>query len=135
MTQNVFGPPRQSIFDATRYQGEYVTLADLNEIVFSYSGFVNLKRESGFWVPVRRSTIVQVVATMRVPAAVFIGVTAGNGNIALFNFNPNVYTMVYPLWFTVPSGSLGGFVRTVVDPGANTTGEDLTVMLRFMEIS
>lgn len=135
MTQNVFGPPGQSIFQSTRYQGEYVTQNDLHEIVFSYSGRVATRRESGFWVPVRRSTIVQLVATMRVPAPVNITVTSGGGDIALFVFNPNVYVMTFPRLNTIPSGALGGFVRVIVDPGTNTTGEDLSIMLRYLEVS
>lgn len=135
MTQNVFGPPRQSIFEATRYQGEYVTLSDVNEIVFTYTGKVNVPRESGFWVPARRSVIVQLVATMRVPKAVKVLVTGGAGDISIFTFNPNVYVMTEAKWAVVPSGALGGFVRCVVDPGLEIGGEDLVVMLRFMEIS
>lgn len=136
MTQNVFGPPRQSIFQTSTYQGEYVTLNDLHEIVFTYSGPVGARRESAFWIPVRRSTVIQVVASMRIPAAVFVGVSAGgDGDIALFNFDPNVFVMTFPVLTTVRSGALGGFVRVLVDPGENLGGEDLAVMLRFLEIS
>ena len=135
MTQNVFGPPNASIYQAQVYQGEYTTLNDLNEIVFTYTGRVNATRESGYWVPVRRSTIVQLVATMRTPAAVNILVTSSVGDIAAFVFNAGVNVMTFPRTNTVPAGSLGGFVRVVVTPGTATGGQDLVVMLRFLEVS
>ncbi len=135
MTQNVFGPPGQSIFQSTRYQGEYVTQNDLHEIVFTYTGAVTVPRVSGFWVPVRRSTIVQLVATMREPAAVNIAVTSYVGDIALFDFDPNVYVMVFPRANNIPSGALGGWVKVLVDPGRNTEGQDLVIMLRYLEVS
>lgn len=135
MTQNVFGPPNASIYSAQVYQGEYTTLNDLNEIVFTYTGKVSRAKTSGYWVPVRRSTIVQLVASMRVPAAVNVAVTSSVGDIALFNFNAATNVMTFPKTNTVPSGSLGGWVRLVVNPGRNVNGQDLTVMLRFLEIS
>lgn len=135
MTQNVYGPPQQSIFDTNRYQGEFVTLNDLNEIVFSYSGPVSAYRDSAFWVPVRRSTIVQLVCTMRVPAAVALAVKSSVGDIALWNFDPSVNVMTFQKANTVPAGSAGGWVRCLVNPGNNKNGQDLAVMLRFLEIS
>lgn len=135
MTQNVFGPPQQSIYQATKYQGEFVTLNDLNEIVFSYSGKVSKYRDSAYWVPVRRSTIVQLVCTMRVPAAVNIAVTSSVGDIGLLVFDASKNVMTFTKQNTVPAGSAGGWVRVIVDPGRNTSGQDLAVMLRFLEIS
>lgn len=135
MTQNVFGPPNASIYTASRYQGEYVTLNDLNEIVFTYTGRVSRTRESGYWVPVRRSTIVQVVFSMRVPAAVAINVTSSAGGIANVIFNTASPVNTYRITKTIPSGSLGGWVRMIVTPGSANTGEDLVAMLRFLEVS
>lgn len=135
MTQNVYGPPGASIFQASRYQGEYTTLNDLNEIVFTYSGKVNKDKVSGFWVPVRRSTIVQLVASMKVPKAVNIGVTSSVGDIALFNFDASKSVNVFPRSNTIPAGSAGGWVKVIVSPGRATGGEDLVVMLRFLEVS
>ncbi len=135
MTQNVFGPPNASIYSAQVYQGEYTTLNDLNEIVFTYSGKVSSTKTSGFWVPVRRSTIVQLVASMKVPKAVNIAVTSSVGDIALFNFDASKNVNVFPRTNTVPAGSLGGWVKTIVTPGRATGGEDLVIMLRFLEVS
>lgn len=135
MTQSVFGPPNQSIYLATRYQGEYVTLNDLNEIVFTYTGKVSRAKTSGFWVPVRRSTIVQVVASMKVPRAIVYNVTSSAGDIASAVFNPSSSVNATSIGFTVPAGSLGGWVKLIVDPGRYTDGEDLVVMLRFLEVS
>jgi hypothetical protein len=135
MTQNVFGPSQQSVFQASRYQGEFTTLADLQEIVFSYSGSVSLFRESGFWVPTRRSSICQVVASMRVPRAVNIAVNSSDGAVAWFTFNPNVYVMTFGSATVVRAGSAGGWVRCVVTPPAELDGQDLVVMLRYLEIS
>ena len=134
MTQNVFGPPSATIFQATRYQGEFVTLNDVSEIVFSYSGPVAANRQSGFWVPVRRSTLVQLVASMRDPKPVNILETSSVGDIANFVFGSN--PTVYGLRNTVPAGAAGGWIRTDVGVGANALGgEDLVVMLRYIEVS
>jgi len=135
MTQNVFGPPNASIYSAQVYQGEYTTFNDLNEIVFTYSGLVNVTRTSGFWVPVRRSTIVQLVASMKVPKAVNIKVTSSVGDIAIFNFDASKNVNVFRITNTVPAGSAGGWVKTIVTPGTATGGEDLVVMLRYLEVS
>lgn len=135
MTQNVYGPPQLSIFEAKNYQGTYVSMNDLNEIVFSYAQKVNKKRWSAYWVPVRRSTILQLVATMDVPKAVAITMESSVGVFATFTFDASKNVNTLPLTVTIASGAADGWVRMVVDPGNNTGGMNLAVMLRFLEVT